>query len=59
MFQLLLTNLHVVETVEGFVTDCARKLGGSNEDLMSSYSPWRQVWFGKCLMKVYVVLKLG
>lgn len=39
MFQLLLTNLHVVETVEGFVTDCARKLGGSNEDLLRSRDP--------------------
>lgn len=51
MFQLLLTNLHVVETVEGFVTDSARKLGGPNEDLLRSRDPistvnWRGRRFG-------------
>ena len=29
----MLTNLHIVETVEHLVADCARELSGSNEDL--------------------------
>ena len=32
-------NLHVVETVEGFVTDSARKLGGTNKDLSRRRDP--------------------
>lgn len=36
---MLRTDLHVVETGEGFVADCARELSGSNKDLLSSRDP--------------------